>query len=495
MKELDFYIDDSARTAKRKQIKTLGNSAIAYIVELITNADDSYRRLEAQGLIDKVSMKKIFIDIHDSRGSTLVSVTDNAEGLSEQRIKDIFSGRSYGADNSGGEETSSRGIFGQGATDVMVNSAMDGKKAMLESFKDNEYSKFHFHWDKENAKRILKQKTVKLNHNQIYEKRKELKIPVNGSRMTFGIPSSIKFKQKTIIDDLSGAYSLRYILNSTNRNVILSLNGVDHVLSSSKYDISNLPIIKKSTFSFNFDGVDITCNLELRENNNKQDESDYSSKILVRDKNFNIYANTLFGFEKTPRANSISGVLILDGIYSLAKKHLNKENPEEIINDDRTGFNLKSDFYKLLTNKYLDPLIRESLSTLKGTLENFDFSNNKKIKDLLGDLNKWFSEELKRDIPGGNEIGLSAPSDGLSFNRNSITITKGKTYSLKLVINSLLILQSEDIFVETVNNDGFVEFSPEVINYKNTDIYGDNIVVKTQKVFITRVNSQSGIRE
>jgi len=479
MEELGLLIEDSSRTSKRKQLKTLGNSAIAYIVELVTNADDSYRRLEETGLLDKATEKPIYIEISESRGSTIISVTDNAEGMSSQRIKETFSGKSYGAENSGGELTGSRGIFGQGATDVMVNSAMDKKQAMLESFKDGEFSKFYFEWDHINGKRILKPKYIKIIESQLSDKRKQLRIPANGTKMTFGVPNSVKFKEKSLVDDLNGSYSLRYILNSRNRRVELIKNNENIVLSSSNFDLSSLPLINEYQFSFVFDSVDIKCHLKLYSNMIKNDNVEYSSQILVIDKNFNVYANTLFGFEKMPKAKNISGILAIDGIYKLAKNQLNKQNPEEIINDDRTGFNVKHDFYKLLTTKFLDPIIKESLTRIHTDIDNLDFSNNKKFKDALSAINKWMSEEFKNDIPGGAEKGVTPPTDGLSFSRSSITITKGKVYSLKIIINPELVYENDDIFVETVNNYGFITFSPQIVNYKKAEIDENNIVVKS----------------
>ena len=45
MEDKRIVIEDSSRTARRKQIKNLGTTAVAYLVELITNSDDSYKRL------------------------------------------------------------------------------------------------------------------------------------------------------------------------------------------------------------------------------------------------------------------------------------------------------------------------------------------------------------------------------------------------------------------------------------------------------------------
>ena len=59
---------DKVKVARRKQerdiIKTLGNDFNKYVAEIVTNSDDSYKRLEKSGLLDLESKKIIAIEIY-----------------------------------------------------------------------------------------------------------------------------------------------------------------------------------------------------------------------------------------------------------------------------------------------------------------------------------------------------------------------------------------------------------------------------------------------
>ena len=479
MEDKRIVIEDSSRTARRKQIKNLGTTAVAYLVELITNSDDSYKRLEEAGTVDVNAEKVIYIDLKKKNGEYVFSVTDNAEGMSEDRVLQIF--QKYGGDNAGGGNGGgSRGIFGQGATDVMVNASMDDKDAMLESIKDGVMCRFYFNWDDKTGQRVLEQKKLTFNKNQFEGIRKNLKIPENGTRMTFGVPSTVKFKESTIVDDLEGAYALRYILSAPNRKVILTkAGGASIELSSAKYILDENNLLDRKAFNFVYEGDTLQCELSLYRNPNKPKEGDYKTHIIVTDSKEVVYANTFFGFEKMPKGKDISGVLKIDGLYDLCKKHLNQANPDEIINDDRTGFNEKHEFFKQITKKHLDKIISDCINTHATPIEEVDITKNKKFKNALSAMNKWMSEELKRDIPGGGESGKNPPADGLDFGKVKISITKGVSYDLKLYINPELITTEDDIFVDVDNNDGeYITFTPDVIVYDESEIK-DGIVTKS----------------
>jgi len=374
---------------------------------------------------------------------------------------------------------------------------MDKKHAMLESIKDGEISKFYFGWDKDTGKRYLKNKTVNFNKGQFEEFRLKYHIPENGTIMTFGVPTAVKFKQSTLIDDIEGSHSLRYILSAPNRQVFLIRGKSRHSLSSAKYLLNEEKLLKKYPFEFKYSDIDIIGNLILYRNEQKSKDGDYRTDILVSDTNEVVYANTMFGFEKMARAKDISGKLILDGLYSLCKKHLNQPYPDEIINDDRTGFNTKHDFYQFLTKQFLDSYIKDCISEYGAVIEEVDISKNKKFQKALNAINQWMSEELKRDIPGGGLKGTTPPIDGLDFGKSSISVTRNATYDLKLIINPTLISVEDDIFIDVTNNIDNLTFTPEVINYKSSDVdqsgcvkksisisaqkitYGDNYVVLT----------------
>ncbi|MDY2913986.1 MAG: hypothetical protein SOV58_05095 [Candidatus Enteromonas sp.] len=470
MEENKIVIRDSGRTARRRQRKTLGSSVVAYLVELITNSDDSYKRLESAGVLPKEQVKPIYVEYWEKKGNYYLSVTDNAEGMDSQRVRDIF--EHYGGDNAGGDSSASRGIFGQGATDVMINAAMGGKSAKLESFKNGIFCKFHFGWDEAKGERTLEEKPVDIHSSQLSKMRANYRIPENGTKMTFGIPTdSVKFKKETLVDEIIGAYSLRFILAAANRQIIF-INGISElVLSSNAYSLKEENLLERKQFTMNFEGTALNCELSLFRNPDKPAQGEFATDILVTDSNQVVFANTMFHFEKNPRSKDISGILKIDGLYQLCKAHLNQENPDEIINDDRTGFNEKHDFYKALTKHYLDKIIMSCFAEHGAPTQEVDISKNKKFKSALDAVNKWMNEEQKREISGGGSPGVTPPKDGLDFGKSKIEITAGATYSLTLIINSEQITPRDDIFIDVTENENeYVEVSPDVIAYNESEI-------------------------
>lgn len=470
MENEQIVIKDSKRTAKRKQRKTLGSSVVAYIVELVTNADDSYKRLEASGKLPLDDVKTIYIEYKEKKGAPIIAVTDNAEGMNAQRVADVF--QRYGGDNAGGDSSASRGIFGQGATDVMINAAMEGKIACLESFKDGEYVKYYFNYDEGSGERKLINKTPSLHASQVASLRSSLFIPANGTKMTFGIPTEIvKFKKGTLLEEIEGNYSLRYILAQPNRRVVFVRGNEQKELSSKLYKLDDNKLLVEKTFSFTYDGIELACKLSLFRNPEKMAQGDFATDILVTDSNQVVFANTMFHFEKNPKAKDISGILVMDGLYKLCKDHLNSENPDEIINDDRTGFNEKNDFYKKLVKDYIDKIINQALAEHGASNDVVDISKNKKFRSAIEAINKWMEEEQKRVIPGGGLRGKTPPSNGLDFGKNKIDITQGVSYSLPIIINTAQIPEDSDIFIDIEGNEnGYVSVTPEdVVSYKEED--------------------------
>src|SRR3989337_141904 len=122
---------DDRHTARRIKTAMQGN-IIRALVELITNADDSYIRLEGEKLPIHRGMIKIFYKKEGYCG--LFAVRDHAEGMSIEDVRSSF--KKYGAATSGMKGGKGvRGYFGQGAKDALA-SMLDGK---ICTFKDGKF--------------------------------------------------------------------------------------------------------------------------------------------------------------------------------------------------------------------------------------------------------------------------------------------------------------------------------------------------------------------
>ena len=116
------------RAALQDAQQAMGNDLINALIELVTNADDSYERMGARGLND--------IRIEVDRGTRTITIQDDAEGMSrgdlESRLTTIG-----GSTSEFGVHSGVRGFFGRGAKDVPIfgattwSSVRDGEHATL----------------------------------------------------------------------------------------------------------------------------------------------------------------------------------------------------------------------------------------------------------------------------------------------------------------------------------------------------------------------------
>lgn len=466
-----IVVKTALRKRKRELKNALGDDILRYVAELVTNADDSYKRLGDDTDVPKVIKIELQEDKRFKDGY-MISVTDNAEGMSIERLEKIFG--TYADDNANGMDFHARGIFGQGASDVLQSSAMEHRTARIESIKDNQVSKLTYNMD-ENLIASIQTESLSLSGNRLQQYRDSINIPKNGTKVTFGIPSNVKFN-KRIIENLPEAiskyYSFRYLLNQSNRHVYFKYNDSIYLLSSKNYQFKSENQLLDEDFSFKFDDKTINCSLKLYLNNNKKNDGTH---IIVRDENYIIYDNTMFDFQNSSSAQNVSGELVINGLYEICHRHLNDtENPDAIIHDNRTGFDTKNQFYILL-NKSINPLIDRVLRENSKEIKITNLNNNKKFNDALKKLNKYLKSELNDTIGGGNLIGKVPPIEGIKFVRNNISITKDKQYDLKLLINSNLVPSGQSVNI--ICEDNNVEFTPSKLEYSLSEIV-DGLVIK-----------------
>lgn len=472
-----YKVHDSINKKKRELLDSLGDDILRYVAELVTNSDDSYRREEKSGNMPLEEEKVIYVEIcKDKRngGGDMIVITDNAEGMSLETLKDKFI--SYEDDKAGGADLNVRGLFGRGASDVLRVASHEKKTAKIESIKDGQLSRLKYITE-ENYDYTIDVEPVPVRSSQFDSLRKSMKIPNNGTVISFGIPSNVKYNRniKKKFKDLMETYpSFRYLLNQANRKVILIVDGVETVLSSEPYSFENMIFLVEKTFDYHFQGKVLECCLKVYRNDNKQVDG---TQIIVTDQEKAVYDNTMFDFGNMASAKNISGELTITGLYQVCHDNLyDKENPNAIFKVNRTGFDNTNTFYKGL-NQLLTPIIDSILKEHGAKVKSTDLTNNKKISDALKKLNKYIKNELRDSISGGNLSGQEPPTEGIKFVRAHASITCGKTYDLKLLINSAIIGPTDTIKV-TVDENDCIEVTPSTINYLMEDIKPNGLVVK-----------------
>ena len=459
-----------------------------YIAEIVTNSDDSYKRLEEKGIIDSNLTKSINIEISKYRKKEgyLVTITDQAEGLSIEKIREIF--LQYGGDNSGGSDVKSRGIFGQGASDVLFNSAYNGFPSLIESIKDGVPSKTKFYLD-DNLERFISPESIAISNNRLNQLRSSWKINENGTRITFGVNKDVFGGQiSKIISSLENFYTFRYIFSASNRHISFRYEDKKEVeLDSRKYLFKQENIILDDyQFSFKHEDFNVNARLNLykKEDNNVSDDT----KIIVRDNNYVVYANDFFKFDNNPKAKNIIGELILDNVYKISKYYLNtEEQASAVLTDTRDGFDVKHPFYKDLL-KTISPIILETIEKYSKDSNEKDLTNNKKFSDALRDINKYLRKEIEEEISGGSVSGLEPPPEGIRFVRPEISININKKYNIKLLINTKKISHNQVIKVKNSSPD--IEINPTEVAYDLNEPI-DNLVVKNISITAKNITQES----
>ena len=474
------------RKKRRDMQNALGDNILRYITELLTNADDSYKRLETD-FPGKSNDNVIYISLEteEKNDGYILSVTDHAEGMSKKTLEKNFG--TYAGDNARGMSSHARGIFGQGASDVLKAAASEKKTAKIETFYNDRLYKLTYNLD-ENLDGDIEVTKIGIIGNQLRNMRKNLNIPENGTKVSFGIPSTVRFTKK-IIDTLPESIEkfpyLRYLLNQSNRVIIYTYNNKSIKLSSENYQFKEGDKIYSDNFILYYEDKKYNCHLNMYKNENKVNDG---TNIIVRDENYSVYDNTMFDFKNSAAAQNLSGELIIEGIYQLCYDHLNREQAEAIVYDNRTGFDTRTDFYQEL-NKVLHPILEKVIKENGKKITETNLSNNKKFNDALKVLNKYIKTELKDSIGGGPGKGVEPPKEGIKFARNSISITKGKMYDLKLLINPEIIDSNSEIYLEN-HNSNKIEITSNIITYNEEEIK-DGIVIKNITIKGLEITNES----
>ena len=461
----EFVVKKNKRKTKRDINKVFSNNLNKILTEIILNADDSYKRLESQTK-DK-SVKEIIIDI--KRKDKKISVTDYAEGLSAEELRDIFS--DYGGQHSRNKNGSVRGLFGQGASDVLFFGAQQAKLGKIESIKDE---KLHICKFIVGDEKKIKVETI-TNRQRIKGFKDRYSIENNATVVSFGIGNDVSIPHKSkLTKKIEKFYMLRYVFSDPLRHVIIKHDGIKETVSSQHLLPENDQLVMQKHFDFVYDSYRLKCHLKLFEDS----KADSDERVLITDPHKIVYDNTLFGLEEVSGANRLRGELIIDGIYDCLNDYLNNDNPTEILRDSRDGFDQREDFTKKLFST-VKPYVKEQINLLASRYEpkQLNMDEDKTIKNMLSKINQYY-RDLKLEEIGTFEKGEEPPNDGIRFVRERIHITKRKTYGLKMLINANMFQSNAVIKIDS-DADVALDLVTRTlhVNKKEANEYG--LIIKT----------------
>ncbi len=370
-----------------QQAQSTIRSVVDAIVELLTNSDDSYRRLEEGDA--KASAE---IDIHVSREKggvcRLLQVSDHAEGMDWEGLQKAIT---FAASASGYfEGRTVRGLFGRGLKEAIVGlgrgevwTAKEGQESEVEIFVD---------------KKTPKYKVLRKSGSTNQPPGTTVSIEVTSPRITCP-------KFDIIYRQLSHHFALRDILQNPARVVRLKVEDVDGRRTRVvRFDPLVGRLRAKEELSIEGFGSAL---IEIHESAEKLEfirgDPGSVAGVLVKSEAA-ILDSGLFGFEADEAAHYFYGWLECPGIAAVIR-----QGDFGVLDPNRSGLDWRHQYCRSLdaeVKRLLRPLIQEKRKQLEGGgPKKVREEYKRKLNDLCRLLNALAEGELE-DLPEWGRRGL-----------------------------------------------------------------------------------------
>ena len=393
-----------SRIVKQSAQATIRN-LIDAVVELITNCDDSYRRLEEQGI---EANGRIEICVARQKGGKCenFSVRDYAEGMTREELQEAVK---FGGATSGFEKGRTvRGLFGRGLKESII-SLGEGE---IYTIKDNALNAAKIWWDENENK--AKYGLIGEILNPPIEKRHGVKegngtlVAINVKNEKIRVPEYDNFKRQ-----ISDHYALRGITSSDKREVFLVFGDIKRALLISptkanvKFEAPQGEEVCES--KVNLPGYGDAIEIKVFRSPVPLDSPRLNpfakAGILIKSEAA-VLDNCLFKYENEPAALYFWGEACCDGIAEKTRR-----GETGIIDLNRAGLEWRHDYCQAIQatiEKILDPLIQEKRKELEGKKEKKEVAEPtkkmlRKLCNVLNELaNKEFEEWEPHVEPDGN---------------------------------------------------------------------------------------------
>lgn len=433
----EYHIRVAARYLKRQFEKAVGRSILKVLTELVTNADDSYRRL-------KVALGSIAID-YDRRRRQL-AVVDQAQGLTDTDMIEAFV--TYGAESANrGSGVRTRSLFGKGLRDVLFTQ----QNGLVQSIKDGQAYVAKFRWrDSKGAEGPVVD--IALGPPVTQQLRQAWGIPVNGTRVQFKLRDDVSVPQyEKLARDLANFYMLRRISQNADRRLVLRVHNrtggwEENPIRYEHPALSASTELAAKNWDLEFEGTVIRVEgvLLAYESEMVQGEGSYEDReggLLVVDEDDNVLDLSLFGFDDEPAASRLFGELKLVGAGSLIRERLNASQPEEILTETRDGLDRKHPFYKRLrtdVDAWLKPFVDTERQRLASKTSTLSDETKRRHQRAFDRLNRMYNQLLGES--SGPGLGPQGPkphtNQALEFRLPRVTLPIGERRVPQLLINT-----------------------------------------------------------
>lgn len=425
-------IEYADRVALQQADQAIRKDVIRALVELVTNSNDSYQRLEDAG---RDSKGVIIIEVQRRTSKSTLRVRDFAEGMDGEGMGKMVG--TYGAETSGFREGQSvRGLWGRGLKDSIYGLG----HGSIYSIRDNLFNSCSLSikdgipmYEGEPSLRVTR------------AIRKQYATPT-GNSTTVEICVSRDDVRMPLFDNLRHSlerhFELRTILSNPNRSILLwEVDGRKRLRREHRL-IYKPPVgVKVLDETLDVTGFPATVQIEVFRSDvplsTPAEESDYADGgFLIISKRV-VLALTLFKYENNEHASWFYGRVTCDYLHDL----LNREETEPVLTVTRDGINWKHPFSKALkqvVEHRLEPLVEEERRRAQSAESS---ALSKKLRERLNHALKELNSIANQELGIGEGIhgfGDSqnklpfVPSSGFGFVPEYAHIQTGRAAGLTL---------------------------------------------------------------
>lgn len=448
------------RIVKQMSLATIRSFPDA-IVELVTNCDDSYKRIEEIG-IECPGLIGIFIERLKGGECKELEVRDNAEGMDKNQLEESLK---FGGETSGFEKGKSvRGLFGRGLKETIIALG----KGIISTIKDNKMVIAELWWDERD--RGAKYRITEEIYNPSTEEGKNIEkgtyVKIVVTNKEIKCPDS-----KKLVPQICNHFALRDINSSNKREVWINFKSPEkgkRELSRISYEVpEGKEIFSKSVILPHFGDEIIIKIFESDFELDSPYNNPYSKAGLLIKSGGAILDKQLFKFSTEKAGCYFFGEVICNGIYERVKN-----GDFGLVDPNRTGIEWKHQYCQILQNeieKILQPLIeskREELSKGKPPAKVSE-KTQKMLNKICQLLNKFAKLELEEtpdiELKKGEEkeikdIMIKPP-------KAYIEVNKERIFSVYIPFKQIGIIPK--VKVISSNSEKISVLDPEINNFRS----------------------------
>ena len=419
------------------------------LVELITNSDDSYSRLESKG---QGTEGRILVSYERFQKGAVIKVADGAEGMLLERMRSVLS---YGGAHSlmAQGEAGGRGYFGRGLKQAVyglgngwIESIYQGRLARIDLFRDERGAYLFDDWDGDREAQAKDYTRLNLPEGH------------NGTQVTIVVENplvNIPYYQSLLAAVKNNIY-LRDIMARREVELInLSKAGKKQTSRRLHFEEPEAETLigPNEPGSFKFEGQVCPFRLTLKKALDAELvlKGDERTNGLLVVSGTAVFDCQFFHFENQLGTEFLFGKIDCPGLAQmLAAGH-------PVISDEREGLNLKDPFVAgfaaAVSARIADTIKREQIR-----LSHFDHATTSRrtqamIEKVLQHMNQIAVEELGIILPPGPGSGQYGPYDTgrpavLRFSTPFYHRQVGHAFHVALIVDRNQLLEQEILTIE-----------------------------------------------